>query len=156
MRDPLIKAIVNGLHGKNTHLEPKKAVEGLISTSARNKPDSEFHSCWDILHHIVVWQEGILQAIKGNKVDWKDIARNYNWPTTELLSDDSNFPNLVKKFENGLTEVEELAKTVDLHKAMPAWDDAPVIQAFIVLLQHNSYHLGQIIAVRKILGDWSS
>lgn len=155
MREPLIKAIVNGLHGKNTHLEPKKAVDGLAPASARNKPSGEFHSCWDILHHIVVWQKGILQAIKGNKVDWKDIAKNYNWPTTELLSDDSNFPNLVKKFENGLTEAEELAKTVDLHKAMPAWDGEPVIQAFIVLLQHNSYHLGQIITVRKILGDWS-
>ncbi|MFX0126272.1 MAG: DinB family protein, partial [Candidatus Hodarchaeota archaeon] len=70
MSDTLIKVIVNGLHGKNTHLNPQKAVEGLSPTSARNRPSAELHSCWDILHHIVVWQEGILRAIKGEKVDW--------------------------------------------------------------------------------------
>ncbi|MFX1283399.1 MAG: DinB family protein [Promethearchaeota archaeon] len=156
MNDTLVKVIINGLHGENTHLKPQKAMEGLTPASARNKPDKEFHSCWDILHHIVVWQEGILQAIKGEKVDWKDIGRSHNWPTNELLTDDSNFSNLLNKFENGLNKAEELAKTIDLNKPMPAWGGAPVIQAFIVLLQHNSYHLGQIVAVRKMLGNWPS
>ncbi|MHA2226737.1 MAG: DinB family protein [Candidatus Hodarchaeales archaeon] len=156
MKETLIEEIKNGLNVKTAHINPKKAVEGLTPTIARNKPDYEFHSCWDLLHHIVVWQEGMLRAIKGEKVDWKDIGENHDWPTSEMLSEDSNFSNLVKKFENGLIEAEELAKTVDWDKAMPAWRDAPVIRIFIVLLQHNSYHLGQITAVRKILGDWSS
>jgi len=71
------------------------------------------------------------------------------------LSDDQNFINLVKTFNDGLLEVEELIKTTDLQKPMPTWGNAPVIQAFIVLLQHNSYHYGQIVAIRQNLGIWT-
>ncbi|MFX0152748.1 MAG: DinB family protein [Candidatus Hodarchaeota archaeon] len=154
MKVQLIEAMINSLHVKTAHIKPNKAVEGLTPSNARSKPEGEYHSCWDLLHHIVVWQEGILRGIKGEKVDWKDIGEHHDWPTSELMSDDSNFINLVKKFKNGLKEAEEIAKTVDWYKEMPSWRGASIIEAFIVLLQHNSYHLGQLVAVRKILGDW--
>ena len=154
--DKIIMMITNGLEGKNTHLLPNNALEGLTPKLARETPEDVHHSCWELLHHIVVWQEAIFEAINGKKVDWQAISENTNWPTTEQLFDDSNFHNLVDKFSQGLLRAKELAKTVDLSKSMPAWGKAPVIQAFFVLLQHNSYHLGQIVTVRKILGNWSS
>ena len=67
-----------------------------------------------------------------------------------------NFPNLVDKFLQGISKAEDLAKSIDLHKPLPAWSESPVIQAFMVLLQHNSYHLGQLITTRKSLGLWDS
>lgn len=154
MKETVIKALVDGLYGKNTHLNPKKVVEGLTPVNAKIKPENDLHSCWELLHHIKIWQKAILEAMKGEEVDWKEISKN-NWPKASYLSgDDQNFVNLVKMFENGLLEAEELIKTTDFHKPMPAWDNAPVIQAIVVLLQHNSYHYGQIVAVRKILGIW--
>ena len=155
MKEIVVKALIDGLYGKNTHLNPKKVVEGLTPTTAKIKPENDLHSCWEILHHIKIWQKAIIEAINGKKVDWEDISKKYNWPSADYLSDDQNFIKLVKTFEDGLLETEKLIKTTDLHKPMPAWDDAPVIQAIIVLLQHNSYHYGQIVAVRKILGIWS-
>ncbi len=154
MKDQLIKVIINGLQGKNTHLSPEKAIKGLTPSTAKQRPTEDIHSCWDLIHHIVVWQEGILKAIVGEKVDWKDIDKNHNWPSPDYLKEDSNFTNLVQKFANGLKEAEKLVKTIDLHNPMPAWGNAPVIQAFMVLLQHNSYHLGQMVTVRKSLGIW--
>ncbi|MFX1506822.1 MAG: DinB family protein [Promethearchaeota archaeon] len=154
MKETVVKALVDGLYGKNTHLNPKKVVEGLTPANAKIKPENDNHSCWDLLHHIKIWQKAILDAIKGEKVDWGDISKHHDWPSVEYLSDDQNFIGLVKMFEDGLKEAEELIKTTDLHKSMPAWDNAPVIQAIIVLLQHNSYHYGQIVAVRKNLGIW--
>ncbi len=154
--DKVIKMILNGLKGKNTHLPPKKAIEGLTPEIAKMIPENEYHSCWEMLHHIVVWQEAIFEGIKGKEVDWQAISENNNWPTSDHLADDSNYLNLVNKFEQGLLHTEELAKTTDLDKSMPSWGNAPVLQAFFVLLQHNSYHLGQIVSVRKILGNWPS
>jgi uncharacterized damage-inducible protein DinB len=152
----IVKMILKGLEGKNTHLPPSKALEGLTPKIARKTPINDDHSSWELLHHIVVWQEGIIEAINGKKVDWQAISKNNNWPTEEYVSDDVNFLNLVDKFTKGLLQAKELAKTVDLTKSMPAWGDAPVLQAFFVLLQHNSYHLGQIVVVRKQLGNWPS
>ncbi len=153
--DEIIPMVLRGLKGKNTHLPPEKALEGLTPEIARTKPPNNYHSCWELLHHTVVWQEAILEAIMGKEVDWKVISDANNWPGEEYLADDSNFINLVEKLTQGFAKAQELAKTVDLTKPMPAWGDAPVLQAFFVLLQHNSYHLGQIVAVRKMLGNWS-
>lgn len=155
MTETVVKALINGLYGKNTHLSPKKVIEGLTPSNARIKPENDNHSCWDLLHHIKIWQKAILESIRGQEVNWKDISKNHDWPNAAYLSDDQNFINLVKMFEESLLEAEELIKTTDLHQPMPAWDGAPVIQAIIVLLQHNSYHYGQIVAVRKSLGIWS-
>jgi uncharacterized damage-inducible protein DinB len=154
MKETVIKTLVNGLYGKNTHVDPKKVVEGLTPANAKLKPENDNHSCWDLLHHIKIWQKAILDAIKGEEVDWGNISKHHNWPSAEYLSDDQNFLGLVKMFQDGLKEAEELIETIDLHKSMPAWDNAPVIQAIIVLLQHNSYHYGQIVAIRKSLGIW--
>ena len=136
MKEQLVKIIINGLHGKNTHIQPKKAIDGLNPENARKKPDNSNHSCWELLHHIVIWQEAIFEAIEGKEIDWEEVSKN--------------------KFLQGLSKAEELVNSADLHKPMPAWSDAPVIQAFMVLLQHNSYHLGQIITTRKNLGLWNS
>ena len=156
MKEQVVKIIINGLHGKNTHIKPEKAINGLNPENARKRPDDSNHSCWELLHHIVVWQEAIIEAIEGKKVDWQEVEKNHNWPSSEYLSKDSNFANLVEKFLQGISKAEDLAKVVDLQKPLPAWSEAPVIQAFIVLLQHNSYHLGQIITTRKNLGLWNS
>ncbi len=152
MKEKMVKALINGLYGKNTHIHPEKALEGLTPANAKIKPENDLHSCWELLHHLKIWQKAILKAIKGEEVDWKDISKNHNWPNANYLSDDQNFIALVKTFEDGLLEAENLIKTSDFHKPMPAWDDAPILQAILVLLQHNSYHYGQIVAVRKILG----
>ena len=104
----------------------------------------------------VVWQEGLIEAIKGNKVDWKDIGKHHNWPSEIQLSDDSNFYNLVKTFLNGLVKTEQLIKSIDLNTPMPAWGEKPILSAIIVLLQHNSYHLGKIMILRKILENESN
>ncbi len=152
MKEKMVKALIDGLYGKNTHIHPEKALEGLTPANAKIKPENDLHSCWELLHHLKIWQKAILEAIKGEEVDWKDISKNHNWPNANYLSDDQNFIALVKTFEDGLLEAENLIKTSDFHKPMPAWDDAPILQAILVLLQHNSYHYGQIVAVRKILG----
>jgi uncharacterized damage-inducible protein DinB len=156
MSEQLVKVILNGINGRFTHIDPKKAVDGLIPDEARKKLIDSNHSCWELIHHIVVWQEAIIEAIEGKKIDWEDVEENHNWPTTEYLLEDSNFNPLIKKFLQGLEKAENLAKTTDLNKPMPTWKDEPVIQGFMVLLQHNSYHLGQIITTRKHLGLWAT
>jgi uncharacterized damage-inducible protein DinB len=155
MQNSDVEALISGLFAKNTHIEPKKALEGLTPANARQKPNNNVHSCWENLHHIVIWQEGLIDAIKGKKVDWKEIEKHHNWPTETQLSNDSNFDNLVKKYLDGLVRIEKLLRTINLNTPMPAWGEKPIINAVIVLLQHNSYHLGKIMALRKIVENES-
>ncbi len=153
MQDILIKVLKDGIQGKNTHIAPQKALKDLTADVARKSPLNGIHSCWGLLHHILVWQDGILEAIKGNKVDWKETSTR-NWPSEKDLINDSNFANLVNRFKQRTEETQKIIEKVDFQKAIPAWKNEPLIRALFVLLQHNSYHFGQIVAIRKHLNDW--
>ncbi len=121
---------------------------------ARLKPQPIFHSSWELIHHIVIWQDAILAGLKGKTVNWKEIGQKYNWPTTKDMEDDIDFVKLTEKFMGGLKTAEELIDSLDLFKKVSLWEEITGFEAFMGLLQHNSYHSGQIITVRKILGNW--
>jgi uncharacterized damage-inducible protein DinB len=158
LSEQFIKDLSSGIRGFLTHLEPMKAVEGLTPTAARMKPSDKYHSCWDLLHHTVYWQNILLQNLDGKIIDWSKLSNQDNWPTEERLNKDNNFIELVKKFNNNLeTAVKKLEK-IDLMTGIKIGPentpDVTYFRLFLVFLQHTSYHLGQIVTTRKLLGDW--
>ena len=151
MKDTIIKSLKDGLLGKGTHIDPNTALKGLTASIARQKPSDDTHSCWELLHHMVIWQEAMLDAIKGKSVNWSEISEKENWPTKQRMENDSNFPNLVKKFELGIEEAIQLTENVNLDDLMASWGNKPILSGFRVLAQHNTYHLGELVTTRKVI-----
>jgi uncharacterized damage-inducible protein DinB len=154
MQDQIINAIASGFQGKWTHINPKKALAGLTPTIAKIKPTNNAHSCWELLHHIVVWQDAINSHIQGESIDWNEIEETDNWPTMEVMKDASNFDNLLNRFSSGIEKAIVLLNSADFSQTSTGMPELSIIKLFLVLLQHNSYHIGQIITIRKCIGDW--
>jgi uncharacterized damage-inducible protein DinB len=152
LKDITNEILKKGLRGHNSHVSPLKAITGLDAEIARKRPSKKAHSIWDILHHIVLWQDKTLEAIRGGDVDWTE-AHAMEWPSGESLVKDSEWEILRERFDKGLT-IAELLDTTDLSVILPAWSDENAAKAFMVLVQHNSYHIGQIVVLREILGVW--
>ena len=121
---------------------------------ARRKSQDMVHSSWDLIHHIVIWQNAILAGLRGQTIKWKEIGQKHNWPSPEDMEDDANFVGLTQKYLEGLKSAEELMDSIDLFKKVSLWEELSGFEALLGLIQHNSYHIGQIITVRKILGNW--
>jgi uncharacterized damage-inducible protein DinB len=158
MEKKLKKDLSSGLTGDLTHLNPMKAVAGLTPTVARKKPSGIYHSCWDLLHHTVYWQDILLKNLDGKFLDWTTINNEENWPSTEKLSKDENFIELVKKFKENLDKATDKFENLNLMKGIKIGPehtpDVTNFRLILVFLQHTSYHLGQIVTTRKLLGDW--
>ena len=158
MIEQFIKDLSSGINGFLTHLEPMKAVDGLTPDIARKRPSNKYHSCWDLLHHTVYWQDILLQNIDGKVIDWSKINDDDNWPTDEKLNKDDNFIKLVKKFKNNLELAAKKLEKIDLMNVIKIGPentpDVTFFKLFLVFLQHTSYHLGQIVTTRKLLGIW--
>ncbi|MFX0117309.1 MAG: DinB family protein [Candidatus Hodarchaeota archaeon] len=154
LQNNLIDAISSGFHGKWTHLEPKKALAGLTPATAKKKPNNVDYSCWELLYHIVFWQETIIKQIKGETLDWDELEKKGNWPSEQSMQDDSNFHKLQTRFHSGIEEAQNLLAKTDFTKIATGWPELSVIKLFLVFLQHTSYHLGQIVAIRKCLSNW--
>ena len=81
-------SILSGLKAEFIHLDPMKAISGLTPETARKRPHNNAHSCWELLYHIVIWNDIFLDNIKGNPANW-DPANN--WPPKEELQKDDRF-----------------------------------------------------------------
>ncbi|MFX0080582.1 MAG: DinB family protein [Candidatus Hodarchaeota archaeon] len=158
MSEQIIKDLSSGIKGVLTHLEPMKAVKDLTPDNARKKPENKYHSCWELLHHTVYWQDILLKNLEGKIIDWSKISNEDNWPSDEYLSKDENFIELVKKFNKNLEIAASKLEKIDLMKSIKIGPertpDVTYFRLFLVFLQHTSYHLGQMVTTRKFLGDW--
>lgn len=157
MEKQLIQDLSSGVIGQLTHLHPKKAVEGLNPDVARKKPVNLDHSCWDLLHHTVFWQNILLKNLEGELMDWYP-PNDKNWPSDEDLSSDDNFTGLKDKFNKNLDTITEKLEKINLMDRIeigpPLPPDATYFRLILVFLQHTSYHIGQLVTTRKCLGDW--
>lgn len=154
MQDQFRKYLKKGLLGANAHRNTREIVKNLTPKMARMKSPRNFHSAWELIHHVVVWQDAILASLEGKAIHWKEIGQKFNWPSPENLEEDSNFHGLIEKYLTGLMKAEKIIDSIDLMAKYTLWEELSGFEALLGLLQHNSYHGGQIIAVRKILDNW--
>ena len=145
--------LVKGITDEFAHVSPKKALNNLTAELARKRPNGITHSCWEQLHHIVIWQEPLIEALKGNEIDW-EYAKQNEWPSEEIMKDDSEWEKLVSRFFDGLAETEDVIKDLDLSVNIPAWPKESMVYAGMMLVLHNSYHIGQIVTTRMALDVW--
>lgn len=151
MKDALGKALADGLYGKHTHPDPLDAVRGLTYDTASHRISVKVHSSLDLLYHLVYWQDLCLEAARGEEaVKWPKAAGE-DWPKPDSPID---WDELVERFDKGLKEGKRIVAEGDLEMPLPAWSNIPMLRAMIVLAQHNSYHLGQIVTNRIAQGTW--
>lgn len=142
------------LHGKYAHIDPIKALKGLTPDVARKKPSAGAQSIWELLFHMAYWQEIVSLAYSGNEDAAKKANDKDSWPTSDYMKKDDEWTSLVERFTTGLKELVRSSKEEDLEKTLQTWGDAPLYYNLLIEIAHNSYHLGQIVAVRKVLNAW--
>lgn len=152
MLDKLEINLKGGLRGKYIHLDPLKVLEGLEAATANAVPPKGIHSCWQILYHIVYWQELMLSACKGESVQWPK-NNDASWPENAGL-DTHTWTEIVSKFKKGIEVAETLTTKIDSIGDLPAWPKVPLYIGLMHLIQHNSFHFGELVATRQALGFW--
>ncbi|MBY8997956.1 MAG: DinB family protein [Candidatus Thorarchaeota archaeon] len=146
-------SLKNSIKGEHIHVNPLVALENLTLEMAAKVPENSEHSCWHILHHIVFWQDLMLEALRGKTdVDWPK-SNDLSWPK-ELSKDGTNWDELVQRFKSGIDEAYGMAENIESLEALPSWPKVPAFRALMVFGQHNAYHLGEIVATRQALGLW--
>lgn len=157
MRNETIEAITTGLKAEFIHSDPLTILKNLTPETARKKTDGFNHSIWDLLYHTVIWNDIFLANIRGQEANWNP---SNNWPTEEEKSQDQALVDLLQRFKNNIQEVKDLLAKDNLDftsKHRLSEDNAfelSTIKLFITILQHISYHMGQIATVRKIVDKW--
>jgi hypothetical protein len=149
----LTASLKNSISGKHIHIEPMKALANLTAEMAAQVPENSEHSCWHILHHIVFWQDLMVEALKGKeKVGWPK-SNETSWPT-EISKDENDWKELVDRFQAGYEEGYKMTEDIESMEDLPSWPKVPAFRGLMVFGQHIAYHIGEIVATRQALGYW--
>ncbi|MBD3408446.1 MAG: hypothetical protein GF411_20150 [Candidatus Lokiarchaeota archaeon] len=151
MTDEFLETLAEGLKPKHTHVDPFKALKGISMEMVLKKLNEKTPSIYELLHHLVVWQDLTIEALQGHDVIWPDKGKD--WPEENEIESDE-WQELIQQFTKGLERAEIVAEMLESETKLPAWNDMPASNALRVLIQHNSYHMGQIVTMRRVLGIW--
>jgi uncharacterized damage-inducible protein DinB len=132
------------------------AVLANIPTKLRGKKPSGFpHSLWMLLEHMRIAQTDILDFSRNAKHVSPAWPEGY-WPKTAAPPTPAAWNASVKKFRADLKAMQVLVKNprIDLFAKIPWGEGQTVLREALLLADHNSHHLGQMLDLRRLLGAW--
>jgi hypothetical protein len=78
------------------------------------------------------------------------------WPQTEAPRSAASWDKGVGQFRTDLRAMQELVEQskTDLFAAIPWGEGQSILREALLLADHNAYHLGQLVDLRRVLGVW--
>jgi hypothetical protein len=143
------------LSGGHAHVWFDAAITGLPPRLRGARPAGIPYSPWMLLEHMRISQWDIVEFSHNPKhvsPPWPD---GY-WPQRPEPPSPTAWQKSVRAFRGGLRTMIVLVRNpkTDLYARLPHGDGQTVLREAILLADHNAYHLGQLVAVRRMLGAW--
>jgi len=146
----LNEVLINALKGVNAHVDPRNAVEDLTFEIAGREIDNSPYTIWQILKHIDFWQERFNSYIKYDDTP-PSLSAKEGWSFPESPSNEDELQNEIIKFNSTFNEAMAFSKDELEKKAQQYKSGYDVLQA---MASHISYHIGEIVLLRRMLGSW--
>jgi hypothetical protein len=111
------------------------------------------HTAWMLLEHMRLAQRDILEFSRNSKHVSPAWPEGY-WPASEAPSDEKAWTASVAEFKQDLHAMERLVsqRKADLYARIPWGDGQTLLREALLVADHNAYHLGQLVMLRKSIG----
>jgi hypothetical protein len=155
--DRLLKELELQLNGGNAHAKFDDVVGGLAPKLRGVAPEGMPYSTWQLLEHIRIAQRDILEFCQNEDGSYESM----NWPEDYWPKNEA--PPSSKAWEKSITDyhadLKKFLKLIrdpkrDLFAPFPWGSGQTLFHEAMLLMDHAAYHLGEIVAVRRVLGAW--
>jgi DinB superfamily len=152
LREQLSRALDWG----EAHIDWKKAVKGVPAKDQGKRPKGAPYSPWELLEHTRIATWDIVEFSRDPKHKSPDWPSGY-WPKKPNPPNASAWQKSVKALEHALEQMQRLVKDpkIDLSAPIPGGSGQTVLREALLIVDHNAYHLGQLVLVRRLLGCWA-
>jgi hypothetical protein len=147
--------LVDLINGGNAHAGFEAAIKDLPSELRGKTPKGAEHSPWQILDHLRIAQWDILEFSRNAKHESPKWPEGY-WPATAAPADDKTWDKSVREFRRDMKALCELISdpATDLYAKIPHGTGQTVLREALLVADHNAYHVGELVLVRRLLGAW--
>ena len=119
------------------------------------KPAGLPHTPWMLLEHMRIAQQDILEFSRNSKYESPEWPEGY-WPKHESPANAAAWDTSIKNFHKDLKAMRDLVAdpNTDLFAKIPWGDGQTILREALLAADHNAYHLGQLVDVKRALGAW--
>ena len=147
--------LVKLLDFKEAHVDFDRAVTGIPARMRGQLPRGTEHSLWQLVEHLRIAQADILEFCRTAKYKEKKWPDDY-WPQTPAPRRAADWNTAIAGYRRDRKALQRLAANpkIDLLAAIPHGTGQTYLREILLVADHNAYHIGQIVALRRRLGIW--
>lgn len=151
----LRKHLIDLLAGGGAHAKFDEIVKDMPEKLRGVKPDQLPHSAWMLLEHLRIAQWDILEFSRNPKYQSPKWPEGY-WPETEAPPSDAAWKKSIQRFRKDSKAMQDLVANpkTDLFARIPWGEGQTILREALLVADHNAYHLGQWVDLRRLLGAW--
>ena len=149
------KQIAQFLEESHAHAGFDAAVKDFPPELRGRKPDGFPHTAWQLLEHLRLAQWDILEFSRDGRHKSPKWPEGY-WPESEAPPSEKAWDDSVRRFKAERRAMQKLVldKSRDLSAIVPHAQSQTLVREALLLMDHNAYHVGQIVVIRRLLGAW--
>jgi hypothetical protein len=153
MRQQLIELIKGG----NAHVELNKALDDFPVALRGRRPEGSPYSPWELHEHMRIAQWDILEFSRNPDHESPKWPEGY-WPATPEPPDSSAWDQSIDAFSQDMRSMCALIadEGAEIYAPFPHGSGQTLLREALLVGDHNAYHLGQLVLLRRILGAWTT
>jgi uncharacterized damage-inducible protein DinB len=153
--DLLRKQLVKILDWQDSHMNLDKAIENIPPEQRGIQPSGLPYSLWQLLEHMRLSQLDILEFCRNPNYKESKWPDDY-WPSSPAPPSQDVWEKSIAGFRKDCDALKKLAaeESIDLFANIPHGTGQTYLRELLLVADHNAYHIGQIIVVRRLLGIW--
>jgi len=143
------------LRGEGAHITFDDFVADFPVTRCGERVAGLPYTAWQVLEHMRIALWDILEFSRDAKHVSPKWPEGY-WPPKEQVGTPELWNETVAKFRDDLKQMQELVpdSATDLLGKIPHGTGQTILREALLVADHNAYHLGQLVLVRRLLGTW--
>ena len=148
--------VASSLGWEQAHTTLERAVKDLAPALRGQRPANYPHSVWELLDHIRITQQDLLDFCQNPDYEEKLAWPHDYWPGAPAPPGADAWDKSIADYRR---DREALARfttesEIDLTTKIPRGTGQTYLRTILVAVDHASYHVGQIVSVRRLLGAW--
>jgi hypothetical protein len=143
------------LRGGGAHLDFEAAIAKLPPDLRGRKVAGVPHTPWRLLEHLRICQWDILEFSRNPRHVSPKFPDGY-WPAGDAPPDAAAWDRSIEAFRADLRAMQDLVADpkTDLFTPLAHGKGQTVLREALLVADHNAYHLGQLVVLRRLLGAW--
>ena len=153
----LREQLVKFLRGGEAHAELKTVLDDFPAKLRGVTPKGAGYSAWQLLEHVRLALHDLLDFSTNPNYVAPEWPKDY-WPKEAAPKDAAAWDRSVRAVKKDIADFEKLVGDPEsnLYATIPWGDGQTILREVLLAGQHTSYHLGQIVLLRRLLGAWGN